>query len=38
LFCAKDAKLVDADVVNNTASPTINGTETNNIAATNRYR
>jgi len=35
LFSAKDVKLVDAEVVNNTASPTINGTDTNNIAATN---
>jgi hypothetical protein len=38
LFCAKEVKLVDAEVVNNTASPTINGTDTNNMAATNRYR
>jgi hypothetical protein len=38
LFCAKDVKLADAEVVNNTASPTINGTDTKTIAATNRYR
>jgi hypothetical protein len=38
LCCAKDVKLVDAEVVNNTASATINGTDTNNIAAINRYR
>jgi hypothetical protein len=38
LFSAKEVKLADAEVVNNTASPTINGTDTNNIDATNRYR
>jgi hypothetical protein len=38
LFSAKDVKLADADVVNKTARPTINGTETNNMDATSRYR
>jgi hypothetical protein len=38
LFCDNEVKLVDAEVVNNTAIATINGTDTNNIAAINRYR
>jgi len=35
---ARDVKLLDADVVSNTASRTINGSDTNNIATTSRYR
>ena len=36
LSCAAAVRLDDADVVNNTANTTINGNDTNNIAATNR--
>jgi hypothetical protein len=36
LLWAKDVRLVDAEVVSNTASTIINGNDTNNIAATRR--
>jgi hypothetical protein len=36
LPCADDVKLLEAELVRKTASTIINGTDTNNIAATNR--
>ncbi|MDT4996666.1 MAG: hypothetical protein QOD45_734, partial [Pseudonocardiales bacterium] len=36
LPCAEEVRLLDAEVVKKIASTTINGTDTNNIAATNR--
>jgi hypothetical protein len=36
LLCAEDVRLLDAEVVRKIASTIINGTDTNNIAATSR--